>query len=82
MSLFSIIIPVYNKGNHIQNTINSVLNQTNQDFEIIVVNDGSTDHSLDVIKSINDKRIKLFTSKIKAYLMREILVLLKQVRSL
>ena len=61
MSLFSIIIPVYNKGNHIQNTINSVLNQTNQDFEIIVVNDGSTDHSLDVIKSINDKRIKLFT---------------------
>ena len=61
MSLFSIIIPVYNKENHIQNTISSVLNQTNQDFEIIVVNDGSTDHSLDVIKSINDKRIKLFT---------------------
>ena len=42
MPVFSIIIPLYNKEKYIQNTIESALHQTFTDFEIIVVNDGST----------------------------------------
>lgn len=58
---FSVIITVYNKAEYIKNTINSVLNQTYKDFEIIIVNDGSTDSSEGIIKTINDQRIKLIT---------------------
>ena len=61
--LFSVIIPLYNKQDYITRTINSVLNQTYQNFEIIVVDDGSTDKSLSVVKTIKDKRIKVFSQK-------------------
>ncbi|MCD2260092.1 glycosyltransferase family 2 protein [Psychroserpens luteolus] len=54
---FSIVISVYNKEKHVANTINSVLDQTFDDFEIIIVNDGSTDNSLDVIHQFEDSRI-------------------------
>ena len=54
---FSIIIPLYNKEDFIADTIKSVLNQTFTDFEIIVVNDGSTDNSLKELQSIKDHRI-------------------------
>ncbi|WP_214759986.1 glycosyltransferase family 2 protein [Exiguobacterium sp. s146] len=59
--LFSVIIPLYNKEKHIKETILSVLNQTTQDFEIIVVDDGSTDQSiLEMEKvSFNNSKIKL-----------------------
>ncbi|WP_138433116.1 glycosyltransferase family 2 protein [Winogradskyella algicola] len=63
MPFFSVVITVYNKAEFIKNTINSVLNQTFQDFEIIVVNDGSTDESKSIIKSFNDNRIELITTK-------------------
>lgn len=49
MFLFSIIIPVYNSEKTIEKSLKSVFNQTIQDFEIIVVNDGSTDHSLEIL---------------------------------
>ncbi len=61
--LFSVIIPLYNKQDYITRTINSVLNQTYQNFEIIVVDDGSTDKSLSVVKTVKDKRIKVFFQK-------------------
>jgi glycosyltransferase involved in cell wall biosynthesis len=60
---FSVIIPLYNKECHIQNTIESVLNQTFTDFEIIIVNDGSTDGSFNIVKKITDSRISSYTNK-------------------
>lgn len=60
MSFFSIITALYNKEKHIKTTLESVLKQSFKDFEIIVVNDGSTDASEAVVKSISDPRIKYF----------------------
>lgn len=58
---FSIIIPLYNKAEYINKTVLSILNQTYTDFEIIIVDDGSTDNSLEIANSIKDKRIKVFS---------------------
>jgi glycosyltransferase involved in cell wall biosynthesis len=55
----SVILPVYNGEKYIQKAIESVLNQTFTDFELIVVNDGSTDHTLDIINSFDDARITI-----------------------
>lgn len=57
--MISVIIPLYNKSLSILKTIQSVLNQTFQQFEIVVVDDGSTDNSAAVVETINDDRIKL-----------------------
>ena len=54
---FSIIIPLYNKEISIKSTIESVLNQTYPNFELIIVNDGSTDNSLETVQKIDDPRI-------------------------
>lgn len=56
---FSVIITVYNKVNFIGETIQSVLNQSYENFELIIINDGSTDQSLSVIKGFNDPRIEI-----------------------
>jgi len=58
--LFSIIIPTYNRADFIVKTIQSVLNQTYNNFEVIVVDDGSTDNTSAVVKAIKDKRIKYY----------------------
>lgn len=63
MAFFSIIIPLYNKENFIEKTIQSILEQTFQDFEIIIVNDGSTDKSEEKILQFKDFRIHYFTKK-------------------
>ena len=60
---FSICIPNYNYGKYIGDTIQSVLNQTYQNFEIIIVDNASTDDSIEIIRSFKDKRIKLFLNK-------------------
>ena len=59
MPKISVIIPLYNKEKTIKKTIESVLNQTFTEYEIIVVNDGSTDRSLEIVKRINDSRIRI-----------------------
>lgn len=58
----SIVIPVYNAQSYISRTINSVINQTFKDFEIIIIDDGSTDDSLQICKEIIafDNRISLY----------------------
>jgi glycosyltransferase involved in cell wall biosynthesis len=58
--LCSIIIPLYNKAEFITDAIQSALNQTHQDFEIIVVDDGSEDDGVLRVKTFTDRRIKLF----------------------
>lgn len=59
----SVIIPLYNKEKSILRTINSVLQQTYSNFEIVIVNDGSTDNSLNMVQKINDKRIRIISKK-------------------
>lgn len=56
----SIIIPVYNGENYIKKCLDSVINQTKKEIEIIVVNDGSKDKTEEIVKSYKDKRIKYF----------------------
>ena len=55
--LFSVIIPAYNREKEIKRAVDSVLSQTLQDFEVIVVDDGSTDQTGAIVQSINDSRI-------------------------
>ncbi|WP_243349650.1 glycosyltransferase family 2 protein [Parabacteroides sp. FAFU027] len=59
--LISVIIPAYNASKFIRMTVESVLNQSYADFELIVVNDGSTDDTLYVLESINDRRIRIYS---------------------
>lgn len=58
-TMISIVIPLYNKEQQIVETIQSILKQTFQYFEIIIVNDGSTDHSVEEVKKVTDSRIRL-----------------------
>lgn len=59
MMFCSIIIPLYNKAGFITAAIQSVLNQSHQNFEVIVVDDGSTDDGASLVRTIHDHRIKL-----------------------
>jgi glycosyltransferase involved in cell wall biosynthesis len=61
----SVLLPVYNAEKYIKQAIDSILKQTFTDFEFIIINDGSTDNSLGVIKSITDKRIIIIDQKNK-----------------
>lgn len=55
MPKYSIVIPVYNVEKYIKRTLDSVFNQTEKDFEVILVNDGSTDKSIEIAKKYNVK---------------------------
>ena len=54
----SVIIPAYNQGHYLGEAVQSVLNQSYQDFELIIIDDGSTDNTRQVAKSFSDARIR------------------------
>ncbi len=60
MPAVSVVIPVFNKQKYVENSLKSVLNQTFKDFEIIIIDDGSTDNSPRIIEKFTDRRIKFF----------------------
>jgi glycosyltransferase involved in cell wall biosynthesis len=62
-SLVSVIIPAYNAENYIYDCISSVIHQSYRDLEIIVVNDGSTDRTQEILDSINDPRLIIIHQK-------------------
>ncbi|WP_052735638.1 glycosyltransferase family 2 protein [Methanosarcina mazei] len=63
MVKISIVIPLYNKEQYIKRALCSVYNQTVQDFEVIVIDDGSTDKGAQVVKNIHDARFRLISQE-------------------
>ena len=61
--LISVLLPVYNSEKYIKDAIDSILNQTYKNIEIIILNDGSTDGTERIISEFNDERIKYFKSE-------------------
>ena len=58
MSKISVILPVYNSETTIEAAVKSILSQSFKDFELIIINDGSSDDTEQIINSFKDKRIK------------------------
>jgi len=64
--MFSVVIPLYNKAHTILNTLGSLLNQTFSDYEVVIVNDGSTDNAIEIIKNnFKDSRIRIINQENK-----------------
>ena len=61
MSTISVVIPAYNAAKTISETIDSVRRQTFTDFELIVINDGSSDHTAELVNAVADDRLQLFS---------------------
>lgn len=61
--LFSVVIPTYNAERFIGLTLHSIFCQTEQDFEIVLVNDGSTDGTLQILENIRDERLRVVTQE-------------------
>ncbi len=63
MAKISVILPVYNAALYLKEAVNSIINQTYTDWELIIINDGSTDNSQEIILSYTDRRIKYFENE-------------------
>ncbi len=63
MKDISIIVPIYNAEKYISKCLDSIINQTKKELEIILINDGSTDRTEEIIKKYQDKRIRYFKNK-------------------
>lgn len=61
--IVSIVMSVYNGERFIRESVDSILNQTFRDFELIIINDGSSDKTMEILKSYNDNRIILIIQK-------------------
>src|SRR5215510_4989137 len=64
MPKVSVNIPTHNRAEFLRSAITSVLDQTFQDFEIVIIDDASQDHTQEVIASFNDKRIKVMHNQV------------------
>lgn len=65
--VFSIIMPFYNSESYVKDAVLSIINQTFTNWELLAVNDGSTDSGTEIVKSFNDKRIKVINKKNGGY---------------
>ena len=72
--ILSIIVPVYNVENYIEECILSLLNQNIDNMEIIVVDDGSSDRSVDIVNSFRDSRIIILKKKSRKFIFRLITI--------
>lgn len=63
--LFSIIVPTYNSANTLENCIKSILSQTFEDFEILIIDGASKDTTIEILNDFNDVRIKVFSEQDK-----------------
>ena len=59
----SVVMPAYNAENYIREAIDSILAQTFRDFEFLIIDDGSTDHTVEIIRSYSDSRIRLYQNE-------------------
>lgn len=73
---FSIIVPVYNVEQYLENCINSVLNQSFRNFQLILVDDGSKDSSGDICDRFAQKIVvsRLYINRMRVLVLQEILV--------
>lgn len=62
--MVSVVMPAYNAEKYIKKAIDSILTQTYQDFELLIIEDCSTDHTLGIIQSCQDSRIRLFKNEV------------------
>ena len=70
----TVIVPVYNVENYLEKCLDSLINQTYKNLEIIVINDGSTDNSINILKNLisNNHRCSIISQKMEGYLLLEI----------
>jgi len=81
MPKISVLMSVNNGERYLKQSIDSIINQTFSDFEFIIINDGSNDDSLNIIKSYNDNRIKLINNKKRLGLTKSLNIGLKSCKS-
>lgn len=62
-SLVSVIVPMYNAGRFIKKCVESILNQTYRNFELLIINDGSTDKSWEICDKFKDERIRIINQE-------------------
>ncbi len=61
--LVTVLLPVYNAEKYLAEAVESILTQTFRDYELLIINDGSTDRSAEIIRSFQDKRVRLVTNE-------------------
>jgi len=62
MSKVTVFMPVYNAGKYLEEAISSILNQTYKDFELLIIDNCSTDNSVSIVESYNDTHIHLIVN--------------------
>lgn len=72
MPKVTVLMPVYNAGKFLREAIDSILNQTFKDFEFLIINDGSTDKTAQILQSYHDPRIKIVDNKVNIGLTRSL----------
>lgn len=80
MPLVSVLLPVYNAQRYLKAAIDSILNQTFSDFELLIIDDGSTDLSAEIIHSIQDPRIRYLKNATNQKLIRTLNIGLKEAK--